>query len=192
VHFSRVPFVVKVAQCSDSDQIEVDGAEAIHWTLIPQHGVRLGVLVRAKGDAEPAEGRFNGTQESAFQAGDRIELRLFLDNMTDAPLRLNVGSGAFHLLVRRAGLDTPGELIPPARAQADGPAKEVTIPPHAQKELAKRRLNDSYDLPVGDYQLEIGPVHLAGAAARANTPTAGWPFLEDGAVAGGLIKVLPQ
>jgi hypothetical protein len=192
VHFEPVPFEVRETQCSDSDEIEVAGAESIHWTAIPQHGVRLGVLARAKGDAEPAEGRFfDGAKEPAFQVGERIELRLFLDNMTDEPVRLNVGPAAFQLQVRRAGWNVPTDLIAPKRPSANGPAREVTVPPHTQKELGKRILNDTYDLPAGDYQLEIGSLHTTGSAAGENAHTGGWPFPEVSVTEVGLIKVVP-
>jgi hypothetical protein len=194
VHFPPVPFDVKVAQCSDSEKVDVEGAESIRWSPVSQHGVRLGLLVRAKGNADPAGGRyFNGEEEPAFQVGDRVELRLFLDNMTDQPLRLNAGSGTFRLLVRRAGWNVPADLVTPTRAQSNGAVRELTVPPHTQKELGIRILNDSYDLPVGDYELEMGPPgHLTGAPAAASTPTTGWPFPEDAATVRSLIKVVPN
>jgi hypothetical protein len=192
VRFQPVPFVVKMAQCSDSEEVASAGADAIRWTLIPQHSLRLGVLVRAKGNTEPLDGRyFSGISEPAFRVGESIELRLFLDNMTDDPIRLNMGPGAIRLLVRRAGFNVPADLIPPARTQEDGPPREVTVPPHTQKEIGMRRLNDSYDLPEGDYQLAIGSLHLEGAASGADASASNSSSLEDSATSGGLIKIVP-
>jgi Protein of unknown function (DUF4232) len=192
VRFQPVSFVVKTAQCSDSDELTSAGAEDIRWTLIPQRSARLGVLVRAKGNTEPSDGRyFSGISEPAFRVGESIELRLFLDNMTDEPIRLNAGPGAFRLLVRRAGLNVSPDLVAPARTQQDGPAKEVTVPPHSQKEIGMRRLNDTYDLAEGDYQLSIGALHLEGAASTADASATNPTSFEDSATAGGLIKVVP-
>ncbi len=197
VTFRPVPFEVKGAQCSDSEIIDVAGSEAIRWTPIPQHGVRLGVLVRGRGNTEPAEGRFyTGAQEAAFRVGDPIEVRFFLDNMTDEPVRLNVGPGTFRLLLRHAGLDVSPDLVAPTRVPGDGPAREVTVPPHAQSELATRMLSATYSLPEGDYELSIGPLHLPGAStttdAAATASTTGGLIFEDVSAAGGLIKVLPR
>lgn len=192
VRFHPVQFEVKEAQCSDSDLVEVPGAEAIHWTPTPQHGVRLGLLVRARGNTEPGDGRsVTGLEEAAFQAGESIELRFFLDNVTDEPMRLNVGQGTFRLQVRPAGLDAPAEWIAPTRAQTNRPAKDVTVPPHTEKQLGMRVLNDTYNLPAGDYELQVG-LHLTGAAAMASASTGGSPPFEEAATVGGLIKVLPQ
>ena len=192
VRFDQIPFEVKVAKCSDSDEVDVAGAEAIHWTAAPQQGVRLGVLVRAKGDSEPAWGRyFTGVEEPAFQVGERIELMLFVDNMTDEPMRLNVRPAALHLLVTRVGQNVPADLIAPMREQADGPARELTVPPHTQKELGTRILTDSYSLREGDYEVAIGPLRSTGAVAEVNVPIGGRPLPEDAGTAKSLIKVVP-
>jgi Protein of unknown function (DUF4232) len=192
VHFHPVPFELQSTQCSDSEKPGITGAEAIHWTMIPRHGVRLGVVIRAKDNTEPAEGKFfTGTKEPAFRLDDPIELRLFLDNMTDDPVRLDVGPGAFRLLVQRAGANVPVDVIHPTQTETDGPAIEVTVPPHTQKELATKTLTETYNLPAGDYSLAVGPLRLTGSAAGANTPATGWPFTLDAATVGLLIKVLP-
>jgi hypothetical protein len=192
VRFDQLPFEVKVAKCSDSDELDVAGAEAIHWAPVPLHGVRLGMLVQARGGSEPAWGRyFNGVEEPTFQVGDRIELRLFVDNMTDEPVRLNVRPAALRLLVTHVGQNVPPDLVAPSRERADGPGKEITVPPHTQKELGTRILNDNYELREGDYEIAVGPLNPAGAVVEANVLVGGRPLTEDAAMVKSLIKVVP-
>ena len=192
VRFDQMPFDVRVAQCSDSDEIEVAGSEAIHWAPIPQHGVRLGMLVRAKGDSEPAWGRyFTGAEEPTVQVGDRIVLRLFLDNMTDEPVRLKVGPGTFRLQVTRVGQNVQPDLIAPTRDQSEGPVREVTVAPHTQKELGTKVVSESYDLREGDYELEVGPLGPIGAKVEAMTPVADQRLSENAGTVKSLIKVVP-
>ena len=192
VRFDQLPFEVKAAKCSDSDEIDFAGAEAIHWTAAPQHGVRLGMLVRARGDSEPAWGRyFTGAEEPTFQAGDRIELRLFVDNMTDEPVRLSVRPAAIRMLVTRVGQNAPPDLVAPTREQADGPTRELTVPPHTQKELGTRVLTDSYGLREGDYEVAVGPLNPTGAVAEVSAPVGGRPLAEDAGTVKSLVKVVP-
>lgn len=192
VRFDPIPFEVKAAKCSDSDEVEVAGAEAIRWSPVPQRGVRLGMLVQARGGSEPAWGRyFTGAEEPAFQVGDRIELRLFVDNMTDEPVRLSVRLAALRLLVTRVGQNVPPDLMAPSREQAEGGTRELTVPAHTQKELGTRILTDTYALREGDYEVEIGPLNPTGGIVEANVPVGGRPVPEDPATVKSLVKVVP-
>jgi hypothetical protein len=150
------------------------------------------MLVRAKGDSEPAWGRyFTGAEEPTVQIGERIVLRLFLDNMTDEPIRLKVGPGTFRLQVTRVGQNVHPDLIAPTRDQSDGPTRDVTVPPHTQKELGTKIVSESYDLREGDYELEVGPLSSIGTTAEAVTPVADRPSSENPGSVKSLIKVLP-
>ena len=193
VNFAEFPYGVVSTQCSDSEHIgEYVDENAIRWTLIPRHGVRLGVAVWAKGNAEPVTMPLNGDnvgpKAAEFHAGEPIELRLYLDDLTDAPLAWRSGPDAFRVAVR---IDRHSEMMPEPDAAALGNDVQASVLPHAWGYVQTVVLNDLYKLGPGTYDVIVGPRTLEGDAEGANVPATGWPFVEGAATSGTIVRIVP-
>ncbi len=196
VTFERFPFVIhEITGCSDSAATENSEDlpdKDIRWTLVPRYGVRLGVAVRAPGNTDPELAKFpNGSSQPAFHEGQPIELHLFLDNLSDEPVKALLGPGDFRILVSR---ETPGvpvvEIAPKSVSTAAVAAQSVTVPPHMRQFVETKLLTSQYELPPGDYSVYIGPRSLQGNAAKANAPEHGWIYTLDAATTDVLINVI--
>jgi len=193
VNFAEFPFEVVSTGCSDSEHVgEYVDENTIRWSLIPQHGVRLGVAVRAKGDAAPATAPLNdarpGLNAAEFHAGEPIELRLFLDDLADAPLAWKSGADAFRVVVRIAG---HGDMLPQPHAEVQGNDALATVAPHTWGYAQTVMLNELYDLAPGSYEVVVGPRSLMGDAAAANAPSTGWPYAEGSATVTTFVRIVP-
>ena len=174
VQFAEFPFeVVDTTGCSDSEHVGpyVD-PNSIHWTLTPQHGVRLGVAVRGKDAAEPPMVPFSQNSPRflvpEFHGGEPILLVLYLDDLTDTPLAWKRGPDAFRVVVRASGKSA---MLPPRPANPNGSGDvEETVLPHSWRYVQTLTLNDVYDLAPGPYDVNIGTRTLMGDAAGANSP----------------------
>jgi len=194
VEFAEFPFELVSAGCSDSEHVgDFVDEKTIRWTLVPQHGVRLGVAVRAKGDAVPAMSPIAvaspGLLAPEFHAGEPIELRLYLDDLSDAPLQWRSGSDAFRVVVRVWG---HSDMLVPLRPVPDGEGDmQATVLPHTWRSVQTMELNDLFDLAPDSYDVTIGPRTLMRGAAAANAPATGWVAAEGSATTGTFVKIVP-
>jgi len=191
--FAEFPFEVVSTQCSDSEHVgEYVDENTIRWTLVPQHGVRLGVAVRAKGNTAPATGPVSdtnpGLRAAEFHAGEPIELRLYLDDLADAPLEWRSGPDAFRVVIRVWG---HGDMLPQPHAAVQGNDAQATVAPHSWGYAQTVMLNELYDLAPGSYEISVGPCSLMGDAAAANAPATGWPYAEGSATTQTFVRIVP-
>ena len=135
--FKGIAFNVDGLMCSDSTPVESSpgiSAKDIKWTRFGYHGVRLGLVLRAEGDTDPEKAAFiNGLAIPGFHSGRQIELHLFLDNLSDAPVTMQLGPGDFRTFIRRAGRGVRGpatEFPPKATSSEIVPTGTLTVPPH--------------------------------------------------------------
>jgi len=191
--FAPVAYTVVSTQCSDSEHVgDYVDPDTVHWTLVAQHGVRLGVALTTK-NGTPATGPFFAKRTVSLQAplfhvGEPIELKLYLDNLTDKPIDWRSGPDAFRIVLRAdANTDTLPETGPP-NGKDDSPA---TVLPHRWQYVQSVSLTDIYKLGPGGYQVVVGSRTLLGDAAAANSPATGWPYTEDSDAVGTFFKIVP-
>jgi hypothetical protein len=162
----------------------------IRWSFFPQHGVRLGVAARGvtvhlrwSGDVNP------GLRVAEFHAGEPIELRLYLDNLTDTPLVWRSGADAFRVVVRVFG---DSDMLPQAHAGIRRQNEvQATVLPHTWGYAQTLILNDLYDLALGTYEVVVGPCALTGDVGAANVPATGWPYTEGSATVETFVSIIP-
>jgi hypothetical protein len=194
VRYNSIPFQVNSTMCSDSlpSGIPAAARKAVHWEYFSHCGVRLGLALITDGEREPSTGKsFAGIPEPMLRAGQPVKLKVYLDNLSDAPLELRAGANAFRIVVRRSGQNEAADIVVPARAPAAGNYQHVTLSPHTWRFIQTIVLNDLYDLSPDDYDVIVGPLTLTGQAACANAAANGWPYTPRSAINDLMIKVIP-
>lgn len=197
LNFNAFDFNVESSYCSDSslpENLQGFTAKDIRWTPISHGGVSLGLVARAAGNADPGIGTLStGLKIPAFRVGEPIELHLFVDNLSDAPITMRLGPDDIRLYVRRAGRGVPAtEVAPKSVLDESVPMGTLTVPPHTQQFMGTRLLTNRYVLPPGQYDVLVGLRTLQGVAKAANAPAAGPLYAAvDAARANALIEIVP-
>jgi hypothetical protein len=191
--FAPVAYSVSATQCSDSEHVgDYVDPDTIRWTLVAQHGVRLGVAVTTK-NGTPATGPFFEKRTVSFQAPlfhvrEPVELRLYLDNLTDKPIDWRSGPGAFRTVVREAGKT---ETLPQSTSVEGKDDTQATVLPHRWQYVQTVSLTDQYKLGPGNYEVIVGTRTLLGDATAANSPATGWPYTPGSAAVETFVKIVP-
>ncbi|HTV07616.1 MAG TPA: DUF4232 domain-containing protein [Candidatus Aquilonibacter sp.] len=189
-----IPFQVESTDCSDSEHVGpfVDKS-VIRWTLFASHGVRLGVeVVGQNGTAlpiEPASIRNHAFKIATVEKGVPIELRIYVDDLSDEPLHFDFGPDAFRVLLAAGG--SAETISTSVSGEGGAPGTEVTVTPHSWMYVGTLRLNDKGELTPGQHQLAIAPRFLTGEFAAANAPAEGWPFTSGAATTATFVNVTP-